>query len=53
MVEISSRGKGIKCSFGEGISIVSILRREDNIIFLGGNSKLGGQGGFLDMVVVK
>ena len=53
MVKVSSRGKGVKHSFEEDVGVISILGREDGIIFLGGNTKFGGQGGFVNMFIVK
>ena len=46
MVKISLRGKSVECLFGEDISIVGILGGKSDIVFLGGNSEFGGQGGF-------
>ena len=53
MVEILSRGESIKCLFGEDIGVVSILRREDNVVFLSSDSEFGGQSGFSDMFIIK
>ena len=53
MVKVSLRGKSIKCSFREDVGIVGILGREDDVIFLGGDSEFGGQGGFANMFVVE
>ena len=46
MIKVSSGRESVEGLFGENISVVSILRRNNNIVFLSSNSKLGGQGSF-------
>ena len=53
MVKVSSGRESIKCSFREDIGIVSILGRENDIIFLGGDSEFSGQGGFTNVFIVE
>ena len=53
MVKVSSRGKNVEHSFREDVGIISISRREDNIIFLGSDSKFCGQGGFPNVFIVE
>ena len=53
MVKVSLGGEDVESSFRENVGIVSILRREDNFILLGGNSELGGESGLSDMFIIK
>ena len=53
VIKVSSGGKNIEGSFGEDIGIVSILRWEDDIVFLGGNSKLSGQSSLSNVFVIE
>ena len=53
MVEVLLGREDVECLFGKDISIISILRREGGIVFLGGNGKFSGQGGFLNVFVLK
>ena len=53
MVKISLRGMSVECLFREDISIVGILGGKSDIVFLGDNSEFGGQGEFLNVLVVE
>ena len=53
MVKVSSGRENVECSFGEDVDVVSVLGRKDDIIFLGSNSKFGGQGGLLNVFIVE
>ena len=53
MVEVLLGREDVECLFGKDISIISILRRKGGIVFLGGNGKFSGQGGFLNVFVLK
>ena len=42
MVKVLSGRENVECSFGEDISIVSILGGKDIIVFLGSDSEFSG-----------
>ena len=53
MVKVLSGREDVECLFGKDVSIISILGREGGIVFLGGDGKFSGQGGFLNVFVLK
>ena len=53
MIKVSSGRENVEGLFGEDIGIVSILGWEDDIVFLGSNSKFGGQGSLSNVFIIE
>ena len=53
MIKVLLGRESVKGLFGEDVGIVSILGWEDDIIFLGSNSKFSGQGSLSNVFVIE
>ena len=53
MIEVSAGRKGVEHLFSKYIGVFGVLGREDYFVLVGGDSKLGREGGFLNVLVVK
>ena len=53
MVKILLGGENVKCSFGEDINIVFILRGKDDFILFDSNGEFCGKGSLSNMFIIK
>ena len=53
MIEVLVRGEGVEHLFSKYVGVLGVLGREDYFIFIGGDSKFSGEGGFSNVLVVE